>query len=66
MPPPPAELQQLQRERNWIILRARDQLRAALGPQAFRQLDDYVKLKIVPNIKPALPGVRPNGPTSTR
>ena len=42
-PPPPPELKAMWAERNTIILRSRDQLRSALGSEAFLKLDNYVK-----------------------
>jgi len=41
--PPPPELKVMWEERNAIILRARDRLRAALGEQAFQRFDQHVK-----------------------
>jgi hypothetical protein len=41
-PPPPPELAQLQQERNSVILRAREKLRAAFGEETFRRFDSYV------------------------
>jgi len=42
-PPPPPELKLMWEERNAIILRARDRLRAALGEEAFRRFDQQAK-----------------------
>lgn len=42
-PPPPPELKIMWEERNAIILRARDRLRAALGEQTFHRFDQHVK-----------------------
>lgn len=42
-PPPPPELKAMWAERNAIILRSRDQLRSALGSEAFVMLDNYAK-----------------------
>lgn len=44
-PAPPPELRAMWRERNAIILRARDQLRTAFGTAEFSRLDDYLKFK---------------------
>jgi hypothetical protein len=43
LPPPPPELRDLQRQRDSIILSARDSLRAALGEEAFLKLDSFMK-----------------------
>ena len=51
-PPPPAELQTMWEERNAIILRARDRLRAAFGEEAFARLDDFAKFRYGTNIRP--------------
>jgi hypothetical protein len=48
--PPPAELKAMTQERNAIILRARDRLRASFGEAEFRRFDGFVKLRIAPNI----------------
>lgn len=53
LPPPPAELQQMQAERNAIILRARDRLSSALGDKTFQNVDRYVTNRIAPAIRPA-------------
>ena len=53
LPPPPAELKELQRQRDMSILRARHQLRTSLGEHGFKQIDDYIKLNFAPNVKPA-------------
>ncbi|MFN2455144.1 MAG: hypothetical protein ABR577_13075 [Pyrinomonadaceae bacterium] len=51
-PPPPADLKAMQEERNAMILKARDRLRVAFGEQEFNRFDDFVKRRIVPDIKP--------------
>lgn len=50
--PPPAELQQLTRERNELVLRKRDELRAAFGEEAFGRFQNFVKNKVAPNVNP--------------
>jgi hypothetical protein len=56
-PPPPPELKVMWAERNAIILRSRDQLRIALGSEAFSNFDKYVKYRYGTNspvsLKPA-------------
>jgi hypothetical protein len=42
-PPPPPELKALWEERNAIILRARDQIRAVFGEEEFARFDNYAK-----------------------
>lgn len=42
-PPPPPELKSMWEERRAIVLRARDQLRLALGEDEFMRLDRYAK-----------------------
>lgn len=43
LPPPPPELKFMWEERNAMILRARDRLRAAFGEQEFHRFDQHVK-----------------------
>lgn len=43
LPPPPPELKLMWEERNAIILRARDRLRAAFGEQEFHRFDQHAK-----------------------
>jgi hypothetical protein len=45
LPPPPAELSQLQEERNNDIVAAVEQIRIAFGDTEFKRLDEYVKNK---------------------
>lgn len=52
LPPPPAELDAMQQERDAIILRARDRLRAALGEAEFARFDAFVKSRIGAIIQP--------------
>lgn len=49
-PAPPAELKAMQAERDALVLRARDELRAALGEEAFGRLDGYVRQHIAPRM----------------
>ncbi len=42
LPEPPPELKVMQAERNAIVLRGRDRLRAALGEQEFARFHDFV------------------------
>lgn len=59
-PPPPPELKALWEERNAIILRARDQLRAAFGEEAFVRFDNYAKFPHGTNTAPVT--IVPVGP----
>ena len=43
LPPPPAELSQLQQERNNLIVAAVEQIRIAFGDTEFKRFDEYVK-----------------------
>jgi hypothetical protein len=45
-PAPPTELKAMQAERDTLVLRARDELRASLGEEAFARLDHYVQQNI--------------------
>lgn len=49
LPPPPAELRQLTIERNNLVLRKRDELRAAFGEEAFGRFQKFIKNKVVPS-----------------
>ncbi len=51
-PPPPPELKTMQEERNAMILRARDQLRAAFGDEEFARFDNYAKFHYGTNTSP--------------
>lgn len=64
LPPPPAELKALQRHRDMIVLRARHRLVTELGSHGFQQVDDYLKLKFTPDLKPA--ALRPRQPASAQ
>ena len=52
LPPPPAELQQMQEERDAMILRARDRLRVALGDDEFQRFDEFVTRQVASAIQP--------------
>ncbi len=49
---PPAELREMTKERNELVLRKRDELRAAFGEEAFASFQKFVKNKIAPNVNP--------------
>lgn len=49
---PPAALRQMTKERNDLVLRKRDELRAAFGENEFGRFQDFVKSKIAPNVNP--------------
>ena len=67
LPPPPAELKALQEERNNLILRARERLRAALGEQEFARFDDYVQNSVAPGVSAEpLNRQRPAAPAGPR
>lgn len=46
LPEPPAVLKTMQAERDSLVMRARDSLRAGLGEEAFQRLDQYVQENI--------------------
>ncbi len=50
-PPPPAELQTLQEEREATVLQAREHLRAAFDGESFARFDAFVQQKIAGNMK---------------
>jgi hypothetical protein len=52
LPPPPAELKELQRLRDYAVMRARHNMKNSLGDQGFRQIDDFLKVNFAPNVKP--------------
>lgn len=60
LPPPSPELAQMQNERNAIILRARDRLRAALGEEEFSRFKRFVRVRVAPNIHPLSPEQLPS------
>ena len=49
-PEAPQELKDMQDQRNNIILRARDRLRASLGEQEFKRFSDFVERNVRPNV----------------
>jgi len=51
-PPPPPELKAMWEERNAMILRARDQLRAVFGEEEFARFDNYAKFHYGANTSP--------------
>jgi hypothetical protein len=61
-PPPPPELKTMWEERNAMILRARDQLRAAFGDEAFARFDNYAKFHYGTNTSPVAINRVPPGP----
>jgi hypothetical protein len=48
--PPSEELQELQNERNAIILHHRDRLRQALGEQEWTRFQEFVRQQVIPNL----------------
>jgi hypothetical protein len=54
--PPPAELREMTRERNELVLRKRDELRAAFGEERFKHFQQFVKNKIASNVNPVSAG----------
>lgn len=60
-PPPPPELKTMWEERNAMILRARDQLRAVFGEEEFARFDNYAKFHYGTNKSPVtINPVNPN------
>lgn len=57
LPPPPQELMVMQRERNNIILRARDSLRQGIGDQAFKKLDEATKSRALVSMQYTSPNI---------
>jgi hypothetical protein len=53
LPELPPELKALQQQRDQTILGARQKLRTAMGIEAFRQLDDFIKVDVERNANPA-------------
>lgn len=51
LPAPPAELKAMQEERNAMFLRARDRIRATIGDEDFRRLDEFVMRQGRPGAK---------------
>jgi len=44
--PPPVELHQMTKERNELVLRKRDELRAAFGENEFKRFEEFIKNKM--------------------
>jgi hypothetical protein len=58
LPPPPPELLELQRERDALVLAARDELHADLGDEDFSRFEKHVRSTVVPTLgqdKPRVP-----------
>jgi hypothetical protein len=67
LPAPPAELKDLQQERDKLVLDAREKLRAALGGAEFQLLDDFLQQDVTNKMKPVQPAPgRPETPPSGR
>jgi hypothetical protein len=60
--PPPAELRALSEERDAIVLRSRDRLKAALGDSEFERFNGFVKERIAPNVYQIKPQQSPSKP----
>jgi hypothetical protein len=59
-PPLPAELKEMQKERDRIVTEAYDRLRAAFGADEFTRFDKFVKEKFAPHVRNMTPSaVRP-------
>ncbi len=56
LPAPPAELAQLQQQRNALIQAQVTQLKASLGSQAATQLDGFLRTQFAPHVRIALLG----------
>jgi len=57
--PPPAELTQMVQERDAIVLRGRDRLRAALGDEEFNRFNDFVRIRVAPQVQQISPQQMP-------
>ncbi|MEZ5428181.1 MAG: hypothetical protein R2747_18065 [Pyrinomonadaceae bacterium] len=51
IPQPPAELKELQREKNETVLRYRDEFKSFLGADKFSEFNDFARQKITPQVK---------------
>lgn len=51
LPPPPAELAELQERRNAIVLEHRDKLKASVGTEGFGSIDEKVKSEFAENFR---------------
>lgn len=63
LPPPPPELKTLQRQRDMAVMRGRHRLMTELGEYGFQQVDDFIKLRFAPDLRPA--ALRPKQAAST-
>lgn len=52
LPPPPAELKALQQQRDAVIMKGREELRAALGDTEFQRFDEFVQQEVTKRMKP--------------
>jgi hypothetical protein len=51
LPPPPAELERFQQEKDAVILNYRDSLQNYLGKKKFQEFDAFARARIVPNVE---------------
>ncbi|MGI8997648.1 MAG: hypothetical protein ACR2GW_13375 [Pyrinomonadaceae bacterium] len=63
LPAPPPQLGELEQQRKTAILQAREQLRLALGDEAFRRFDEFVQQDFARRIRPVQPGLSPAATT---
>jgi hypothetical protein len=54
LPPPPADLERFQQEKDTVILTYRDSLQNYLGKKKFAEFDTFARARIVPNVEPNL------------
>lgn len=52
LPPPPPELKELQRRRDYAVMRGRLRLRTTLGEHGFQQVEDFIKMNFAPDVRP--------------
>ncbi|HKX26915.1 MAG TPA: hypothetical protein VJ302_04400 [Blastocatellia bacterium] len=55
-PPPPAELKELQKERNRLVSAASERLRQAFGEAEFKRFDRFINEKFAPHVRNLTPG----------
>jgi len=60
--PPPSELRTLTEQRDAVVLRGRDRLKAAFGDSEFNRFSTFVKERVAPNVYLIQPQ-RPTSPT---